>query len=104
MLTICKSHTATVKILEGLPGEGHRALGRPWDAASVPHPQPAMHSRGHISDVVCCSSNVPAHALSLDTSAYCFLGPRLAGTHISPYSLPYIGVLGLYVGAVEGLS
>lgn len=104
MLTIYKSHTATVKILGGLPGEGHRVLGRPWDAASVPHPHPAMHSRGHISDVVCCSSNAPANALSLVTSVYCFLGLRLAGTHISHYSLPYVRVLGLYVGVAEGLS
>lgn len=78
--------------------EGHRM------PPVFPTPTPAMHSHGHISDVVFCSSNAPANALSLVTSAYCFLGPRLAGTHISHYSLLYIRVLGLYVGAAEGLS
>lgn len=62
-----------------------------------------MHSRGHISDVVCCSSNAPANALSLVNRAYCLLGLTLAGTHVSHYSLPYIRVLDLYVGAAEGL-
>lgn len=85
-----------MKVIERWKGHGMPPV--------FPTPTPAMHSRGHISDVACCSSNAPTNTLCLVNHAYCFLGLMLSGTHLRHYSLPYVRVLGLYVGAAEGLS